>query len=208
MEVTAEDIGVANRLAHQVLGRSRDELPPQTRRLLIQLDGYVEAACARLRKRRRDFRFTRREVREATGWGNTQLKIHMQRLEELEYLVAHRCEHGQGFVFELAYDGGGKDGAPYLIGLLDEEKLRAGCTYDHERSGQNDERSGVNGPRSGCGRAEVGPKSGGGRGGEIGEKVNGDDELAAKERKGAENAYWDETASGRTYLQGVDVEAH
>ena len=208
VEVTAEDIGVANRLAHQVLGRSLDELPPQTRRLLIQLDGYVEAACARLRKRRRDFRFTRREVREATGWGNTQLRIHMQRLEELEYVVAHRCTHGQGFVYELAYDGGGKDGVPYLVGLLDEEKLKAGYKYDHDLSGQNGQMSGANGPLSGCCRAENGPKSGGCRGAEIGEKVNGDDELAAKERKTAENAYWDETASGRTYMQGVDVEAH
>ena len=35
IEVTLEDIEMANRLAHEVLGRSLDELPPQTRRLLL-----------------------------------------------------------------------------------------------------------------------------------------------------------------------------
>ena len=34
IEVTLDDIAVANRLACEVLGRSVDELPPQTRRLL------------------------------------------------------------------------------------------------------------------------------------------------------------------------------
>ena len=36
IEVTLEDIEMANRLAHEVLGRSLDELPPQTRRLLLR----------------------------------------------------------------------------------------------------------------------------------------------------------------------------
>ena len=35
IEVTLSDIETANRLAHEVLGRSLDELPPQTRRLLL-----------------------------------------------------------------------------------------------------------------------------------------------------------------------------
>ena len=34
IEVTAADIALANELAHEVLGRSLDELPPQARRLL------------------------------------------------------------------------------------------------------------------------------------------------------------------------------
>jgi len=35
------DIETANRLAHEVLGRSLDELPPQTRRLLLAIDEMV-----------------------------------------------------------------------------------------------------------------------------------------------------------------------
>ena len=36
IEVTLEDIALANALAHEVLGRSLDELPPQTRRVLAR----------------------------------------------------------------------------------------------------------------------------------------------------------------------------
>jgi hypothetical protein len=116
-EVTREDIAVANRLCHEVLGRSLDELPPQTRRLLSLLDEMVKAACARLGIERADYRFSRREVREHIGWGNTQLKVHLARLVELEYVLVHRGRQGQGYVYELAYDGQGKDGAPFLTGL-------------------------------------------------------------------------------------------
>src|SRR5271155_3650221 len=45
IEVALADIAVANRLAHEVLGRSLDELPPQTRRLLLAVDEMVTAEC-------------------------------------------------------------------------------------------------------------------------------------------------------------------
>jgi DNA primase catalytic core len=157
IEVTLEDIETANRLAHQVLGRSLDELPPQTRRLLMLLDEMVTAQCRRLAMDRADYRFTRREVREAIGWGNTQLKIHLARLEEMEYLAVHRTGRAGSFVYQLAYDGQGKDGRPFLVGLTDPEALRA---YDGNRSG-------VESSRSGHGRGPVGPVSGGGRPGET-----------------------------------------
>jgi hypothetical protein len=118
IEVTKEDIAVTNRLCHEVLGRSLDEVPPQTRRLLGLLEDIVKAACDRLAIERADFRFTRREVREQIGWGNTQLKVHLARLVELEYVLVHRGKQGQGYVYELAYDGNGKDGTPFLPGLL------------------------------------------------------------------------------------------
>ncbi|MCP4040356.1 MAG: toprim domain-containing protein, partial [Gammaproteobacteria bacterium] len=41
VEVTLEDIETANRLAHEVLGRTLDELPPQTRRLLHLIHNLV-----------------------------------------------------------------------------------------------------------------------------------------------------------------------
>ena len=81
---------VGNRLAHQVLGRSLDELPPQTRRLLHLLGQMVAARCEEKKLLRSEVRFSRREARESTGWSNTQLRVHLGRLEELEYLVTHR----------------------------------------------------------------------------------------------------------------------
>lgn len=128
IEVTVEDIAVANRLAHHVLGRSLDELPPQTRRLLLLLDGWVASEGGRQKIERADFRFSRRQVREATGWGYEQLRVHLERLVELEYLLVHRGTRGQSFSYELIYDGQGKDGAAFLSGLLDVSALRGSPT--------------------------------------------------------------------------------
>jgi DNA primase catalytic core len=128
VEVTLEDIAVANQLAHQVLGRSLDELAPQTRRLLMILDRMVSEACARERLSREQFLFSRRLLREHTGWSNTQVHVHLSRLVELEYVIPHRSPRGQGFSYELVYDGAGQDGTPFLSGLIDVEALAAAAT--------------------------------------------------------------------------------
>ena len=157
VEATLEDVAVANRLAHEVLGRTLDELPPQTQRLLAMIHRMVAAACERLGMTRADYRFSRREVRESTGWGNTQLKMHLSRLEDLEYLLVHRGARGQSFVYELLYDGEAAERERFMMGLLDVEQLRR-RGYDGKKSGSAEE-------KSGSGRGRVGPESGGGRNG-------------------------------------------
>jgi len=152
VEATLADIALANDMAHEVLGRSLDELPPQTRRVLALVDERVRGECERQAIARGAYRFSRRGLREAIGCGDTQLKIHLARLAELEYVIVHR--KGQGFEYELLYDGEGEDGAPFVPGLIEVEALQ--CGYDAGRSGQN-------APRSGSGRPSVGARSGGGR---------------------------------------------
>ena len=39
---------------------------------------------------RSNVRFTRRQLREHTSWGPTQVQVHLRRLEELEYVCVHR----------------------------------------------------------------------------------------------------------------------
>ena len=161
VEVTREDIAAANRLAHDVLGRSLDDMPPQTRRLLGLIVRLVAERCAAAKMEREDCRFTRRQVREFTGWSDSQLKTHLGRLEEMEYLLAHRGGRGQSFIYELAYDGGGADGGRFLTGLLDVAKLRADTPTTEEKSELTDKKSGPEGQLSGPSLPEVGPGLGG-----------------------------------------------
>ena len=165
VEVELADVELANRLAHEVLGRSLDELPPQTRRFLTALDGLVEGWAAEQGIERSDVRFRARAVREALDLGATQAKLHLRRLVELEYVIVHATGHGVGWLYELLYRGEGRDGRPFLPGLIDVETLRGRETrgYDRGRSGSREGRSAPEAGRSGSGRPPVGPRSGGGR---------------------------------------------
>jgi len=125
IEVQISDIETANKIAGEVLGRSLDELPPQTRQLLMIIERYVFESSQRLKIEKADFRFSRRNVREYCNWGNTRLVKHLERLEELEYLILHRGGRGQSFVYELLYEGNGKDGKPFMMGLIDVSQLKS-----------------------------------------------------------------------------------
>jgi DNA primase len=125
IEVKREDIAHANTLAHEVMGRSLDELPPQTRTLLRSLCGMVDQLAAEQCISRAEVRFTRRDVRETLGLGNTQVHLHMERLVDLEYVIVRRDGPGGKNFFELAYDTAPNDSAPHLPGLIDVETLNA-----------------------------------------------------------------------------------
>jgi hypothetical protein len=165
IEATLDDIAVANSLTAEVLGRSLDELPPQTRRLLLLVDAMVTAECKRQRIERTEYRFTRREVRLATGWGDTQLRLHLGRMEELEYLLAHRGGRGQSFVYELAFAIEGDGSRPVMAGLIDVEKL-GGYKYDANFAGVNAGNAGLESENAGPKRGQNGGVAGGSRGNE------------------------------------------
>ncbi len=78
-----------------------------------------------------DFRFTRRMLREHVGWGQTQLRVHLGRLVEMEYILAHRAGSG-GTLYELAWSGEGQDGSPFIVGLSEPSSLAA---RDRAKSG-------------------------------------------------------------------------
>lgn len=161
IETTLTDIDLANRIAHDVLGRSLDELPPQTRRLLKLIDGHVAAECERQAVRRGDLRFSRRSLREAVHWGDTQLRVHLERLVDLEYVLAHREGPGGKFVYELAYEVA-DDSRAQVAGLIDVaalEALAAAPTAAKSRGAAPEVAGGVRGGR--------GPVAGPSRGGEL-----------------------------------------
>ncbi|OGQ26377.1 MAG: hypothetical protein A2138_19745 [Deltaproteobacteria bacterium RBG_16_71_12] len=132
VEATLDDVALANTLCHDVLGRSLDELPPQTRKLLLVLDDLVSKRCRDAHIARSELRFTRRDALDASGYGLTQLRLHLERLVELELVLVHRGLRGQSFVYELLWDGGA--GADHrLPGLVDVAALGGAATIERWR---------------------------------------------------------------------------
>ena len=193
IEVGLEDIAVANRLAHEVMGQSLDELAPQTRRLLELVSEMVGKECERLDMDRADYRFTRREVRERVGWGATQVRVHLERLVELEYLLVHHGGRGQQFVYELLYDGGGEHAA-HLDGLAAVETLA-----DAQARPTTTNLAGPRGDLAGGWRGQNGAKTAGWRGDENGQSPSAVAELAAVGRKPGANAYQGTGRRARSY---------
>jgi DNA primase len=109
IETTVADIEVAQQLLDHVGGAGVDDLPPATRKLLVQLDEFVTDVAARENKSRPEIRFSRRQVREALGVGDTQCKVHLRRLVDSEFILAHRAPHGRGVIYSLAFNGHGYD---------------------------------------------------------------------------------------------------
>ena len=136
IEVLKSDIEVANKLAHDVLGRTLGELPPQTKTLLTHIHRMVKEQCKAEAIEQNQYRFSRRDIRAFTGWSDGQLKIHCGRLTELEYLLVHRGGRGQSLVYELLYDGSLEDETKHMMGLIQCDKLG----YDDETLGVNTEK--------------------------------------------------------------------
>jgi hypothetical protein len=123
LPVTLEDIEAANRIAPEVLGRSLDELPPQTRRLLEAIKELIRARMKAEGLEQRLCLFTRREIREATGWSPMQVRRHLERLGELEYVHLRSGRNGALMKYELLADAA-ETGGGYHVGLLEVAKLR------------------------------------------------------------------------------------
>ena len=87
----------------------------------------------------------------------------------MEYVLVHqgyqsnRGLRSNSYEYELVYDGKGKDGSKFLMGLIDVNKLRTRVLTKSKagKQGYDEKRSGVKGKRAEPGRALVGGKSGG-----------------------------------------------
>jgi len=124
IRVTLDDIELANRIAPELLGRSLDELPPQSRRLLDHIKALVRDICKREDIEQHLALFSRRQLCESTGWTYSQVKRHLIRLQELEHIIPRYGGMGSTMRYELLADANESADATPQIGLLDVEKLR------------------------------------------------------------------------------------
>ena len=134
IQATLDDIALANKLAPELLGRSLDELPPQTRRLLDAIKSLVKTACKEQHVEQELALFSRRDLQKKCGWSYSQIKRHLFRLQELEYVAPRYGRMGAALKYELLIDAG-EPGEHAHIGLLDVEKLRKSTTTIQTRTG-------------------------------------------------------------------------
>ena len=134
IEATLEDIELANSLAPELLGRSLDELPPQTRKVYQAVKEIVKERCKNEEIEQRFSLFSRREVRSKLGWSVTQVRIHLERLKDMEYITARYERPGASHQYELLTDMNEPDTTQH-IGLIDVSKLRLRQQPDGKNEG-------------------------------------------------------------------------
>ena len=100
IEASAEDVAIAKELLGAIQAQTTTELPAQTAKLLELVRVFVRERES-TSTRTSSARFSRRELREAIGWGDTQLWTHLRRLVELELVAVHGSGRGRGIVYEL-----------------------------------------------------------------------------------------------------------
>ncbi len=124
IEATPADVELANKLAPDLFSRSLDELPPQTRLLLGTIKSLVRERGHAEESEQRLVLFTRKNLRERNGWTYSQVKRHLERLQELEYIAVRHGRMGATHSYELLVDANEKD-VPGHIGLIEAGKLKA-----------------------------------------------------------------------------------
>jgi DNA primase len=117
VEVDPEDIQLANELAREVLWRGWDELAPPVRGMKRELEKLYARRAAEQGIEAAAVGMTRREIREAVGWSDWQVRMYCQRLVEMEYLILAGNGNGRPCQYYLARPEEADE--PRLAGLVD-----------------------------------------------------------------------------------------
>lgn len=113
IEVTKRDIEIANKIAGKVLPDSGDELVPPARNLHKELTKMNECNGSH--------GFSRKEIRDYTGWNDYQIRKYLKQLVDLEYVgMATGGGKGNQCRYEILYHGNGNK----PIDLIDTKLLQ------------------------------------------------------------------------------------
>ncbi len=127
VEITKEDIERVSRIAGKALARGLDELSSPSRSLFEEIRTLVHRKGEELRK---DLppespvpepTITRKELRQATGWTEWQLRVHLQELVDMEYVAVVFGGNGRRTQYALLEDS--EDAPPDLVTVEDDETL-------------------------------------------------------------------------------------
>jgi hypothetical protein len=128
IEVDREDIRLANELTTELLGQTLDELSRPGYDLLMHLEKMTRPEPPTANGQagetaKRKTAFTRRGIREATGWSQARVHRYLSELTDLEYVIAESGRNGTLQTYRLLYDGEGKDGRKFVLGLKGADEL-------------------------------------------------------------------------------------
>ena len=112
IEASKDDINIAVELASEIIGLSLDDLSIPSRDLLEQLNEMLPKG-----KERHNSSFTRTDIMNYTGWSSTRLHIHLNQLLKTELVLKLSGRKNSLQHYRLLYDGQGKDGKRFMIGL-------------------------------------------------------------------------------------------
>ena len=124
IEVTLDDIDKANQLANEVLGQSLDELARPSRTLLSCIYKMVKDISDKQKSCIDEIYFTRRMIREHTGWSDWQIKAHIKQLEEMEYLHVRIGSKGKEYAYALNYRGQAEDSGKCYLNLTPVDEIK------------------------------------------------------------------------------------
>ncbi|MBU3915321.1 toprim domain-containing protein [bacterium] len=133
IESTVDDIMLASELCEEIFKRSLDELTPQTRRLLTIITEMVESIAEKESIPPLELRFTRKTLREYSGFSDFQVRTHLRRLVELEYLFCEQGLQGQRFVYGQLYSAKEENQKPVFMGLIDRKTLEKKIKDENEK---------------------------------------------------------------------------
>jgi hypothetical protein len=118
IEVDKADLSIADELVRWLVGRNIDDLNGISRDLLLQIDRMLDERLVKLRKEnskeklpdKYSIQFTRRDVREYSGWAQTRIVRYLKELVDMEFVVADSSRIG--FVHKYRLSAVGVQGYP------------------------------------------------------------------------------------------------
>jgi len=121
IEVDKTDVRWANDLMTELFGHCLAELSRPGYELLL----ILEKIAAERTEKKLPFTFTRRQVREASGWAHHRVHRYLSELIELEYVTSEGGRPGTLQRYQLLWDGQGLDGKRFALGLTNPDTLEA-----------------------------------------------------------------------------------
>jgi DNA primase len=101
IEVTVEDIALANELALTFFPHGLDDMAPHTRSLAVEIAKLIKHKGG-------EVKFTRKELRDFCTWGDWPIRQGLEQLVELGYL-GRNGQNGVLITYELLYDASSEE---------------------------------------------------------------------------------------------------